>query len=114
MPPKRKNIWEHFTEFPDDPSKVSYNHCKRTISRGKTGSAKSKLATGGMTTHLSAFHKEADAERLQRDAATEMVQLQEQEARRARDESAMAVTTVYGLRSKKLRSDFLDMVSSLR
>ena len=111
MPPKRKNVWRDFTECPEDYSNVSCNHCGKIISRGKSGTLKARLTNAGMLSHLASYHKEAETERVRRDVAAETVQQEEQDARRGRDESAMAATTIYGLRNKKLRSDFLDMVS---
>ena len=109
MPPRRRSIWADFTQDEVDDSKVRCNHCEKTISRGKTGIAKAKMTNSEMNQHLAGQHPEAEKERLHREAAVEAVQVEEQEARRAQDESGIPDVTVYGLRTKKLHADFLDM-----
>ena len=109
MPPRRKTIWLDYKDE-EDPSKVRYNHCQKVISRGKTGVAKAKMSNTGMYQHLASMHPEAEKMRQQREEAIEVGQVEEQEARRARDESGIPDVTVYGLRTKKLRTDFLNMV----
>ena len=64
--------------------------------------SKSKMTNTGMYQHLVSRHPMAEKERLHRDAATEAVLVEEQKARRARDESGILDIVVYGLRTKKL------------
>ena len=59
MPPKVSPIWEYFEEKTNDPSVVTCKivGCKKpSVSRGKTGTARSNLTNTSMTTHLATHH----------------------------------------------------------
>ncbi len=112
MPPKRKAIWDHFEEAEGDPSKAVCNYCFRVISRGKTGKPRSKMTNHGMESHLASKHYDQENERVRKDAAADGARQEEDEARRARDETAPGCVQIFSLRTKALRRQFLDMVSS--
>ena len=112
MPPKRKAIWEHFVEADGDPSKAVCKHCSRVISRGKAGNPRSKMTNHGMDSHLASKHYDEENERVQEDAAADRARQEEEEARRARDETAQGCVQIFSLRTKEQRREFLDMVSS--
>ena len=58
-PVKRSVIWEYFQEDEIDytNAKCSVPGCKRPlVSRGKTGTPRSKLSTTNLTSHLYTYH----------------------------------------------------------
>ena len=59
MPPKVSPIWQYFEEKDNDHSVVMCKivGCKKpSVSRGKTGTARSNLTNTSMTTHLANHH----------------------------------------------------------
>ena len=59
MPPKVSPIWEYFVEDAKDPSIVLCQvvGCRKpTVSRGKTGTARSRMTNTSMTSHLANHH----------------------------------------------------------
>ena len=60
MPGGRKKLWRLFEEVEGDFTKVKclVGGCPSVISRGPTGTARSKLNSSGMTNHAKAKHPE--------------------------------------------------------
>ena len=69
MSQKTNPVWDWFQEKPDDPSKAVCQvvKCKKpVVSRGKTGTARGKLSTGCLITHLQNQHPNVHQEYLNR------------------------------------------------
>ena len=58
MPKKTSHLWDYFVEEVADPTSVicQVDKCNKKISRGKTGTDKSRLSNTGMRTHLMSCH----------------------------------------------------------
>lgn len=91
---------------------MTCNHCFKVISRGKTGGLKGKRTNSSMTAHLVAMHVDADKARALREVAKDIARREEDDERKAKDETAMAKIPIHSLRTRQKRKDFLEMVSN--
>ena len=119
MSKKTSSLWDYFQEEVEDPTSVScrIGDCSRKISRGKTGTPKSRLSNTGMRSHLKKCHEKEWLEFLTKEKklTDEKAAIEEQEAEA--DETEDLGAPIFNLKSHKKRKTFFqqnlpDMVES--
>ena len=105
---KTSLLWKHFVEDTNDPSNVvcKIGECRKLISRGKTGTPKSRLSNTGMRSHLKTAHMKEWQEFLssEKDQEDEHAAIEEQEIEA--DETENGSVPLFNLRSHKKRKNF--------
>ena len=108
MPPKVSPIWQYFEEKANDPSVVMCKivGCKKpSVSRGKTGTARSNLTNTSMTTHLANHHPSKSKEfgATKDKVAAEKCKYEEDHD----DEMENSTVQIFNLRVQSQRQKFL-------
>ena len=107
MTKKTSPLWEYFEEEAADPTFVNckVDNCKQRISRGKTGTERSRLSNTGMRTHLMTHAKEWQ-EFLKKDAKVQADKKVDDEDDPEADETEFNDTLLFNLRTHKKRKSF--------
>ena len=92
----------------NDPSFVicQVEGCKARISRGKTGTERSRLSNTGMSTHLESTHKREWGEYLTKKNEKDGVKAAEEAAIEDQDETENLGVQIFNLKSHKKRKSF--------
>ena len=108
MSKKTSLLWEYYKEEVSDPSFVicQVEGCKARISRGKTGTGRSRLSNTGMSTHLESTHKREWGEYLTKKNEKDGVKAAEEAAIEDQDETENLGVQIFNLKSHKKRKSF--------
>ena len=108
MPKKTSHLWDYFEEEVADPTSVicQVDNCKKKISRGKTGTDKSRLSNTGMRTHLMSCHGIEWQEFLKKDKKQNADKADEKEEALEADETENGGVSLFNLRNHKKRKIF--------
>ena len=108
MSKKRSSLWKYFDEKVDDPTTVvcKIGDCRKEISRGKPGTARSRLSNTGMRSHLKTCHNKQWQEFLSSEKDQEEAKVAEEEKNLEADETEHAGVPLFDLRSHKKRKSF--------
>ena len=108
MSKKTSLLWEYFKEEVGDPTFVicQIQGCQAKISRGKTGTERSRLSNTGMSTHLESAHKKEWGEYLVKKREREGLKAAEEEQLEEADETEDLGVSIFNLRTHKKRKSF--------
>ena len=108
MSKKRSPLWNYFKEDEADKTNAicKVGECKKVISRGKTGTEKSRLSNTGMRGHLKSCHKSEYDELLAKEKEIEAVNISTEVAEADADETENLGAQIFNLKSHKKRSTF--------
>ena len=107
-PKKTSHLWDYFEEEVADSTSVicQVDNCKKKISRGKTGTDKSRLSNTGMRTHLMSCHGIEWQEFLKKDKKQNADKADEKEETLEADETENGRVSLFYLRNHKKRKSF--------
>ena len=117
MSKKVSSLWNYFDEDVNDHTNVvcKIADCGKTISRGKAGSARSRLSNTGMRSHLKTCHAREWQEFLSKEKDQDSAKAAAEGKKMEADETEHLGVPIFDLRSQKKRVFFsqqnlLDMV----
>ena len=108
MSKKRSSLWSHYQEKADDPTTVvcKIGECRKEISRGKSGTPRSRLSNTGMRSHLKNCHAKEWQEFLSTEKDVEDAKAAADEQVAEADETESGGVPLFDLRSSKKRRSF--------
>ena len=108
MSKKTSLLWEYFKEEVGDPTFVicQIQGCQAKISRGKTGTERSRLSNTGMSTHLESAHKKEWGEYLVKKREREGLKAAEDEQLAEEDETEDLGVPIFNLRTQNWQCFF--------
>ena len=105
--PKKSSLWDYFEEVVGDPTFVmcKVGNCGKNISRGKTGTPRSRLSNTGLRTHLRQVHRNEWEEYLKKEEKANE-SLDKQDTDPEADETEFDTIPIFNLNSTKKRKTF--------
>ena len=121
MSRKKSALWDYFEEENDDPTNVvcKIGVCGKKISRGKAGTARSRLSNSGMRSHLKTSHAKELKEFQEKEKDQDVDKAASEQEHLEADETENAGVQLFNLNSHKKRKIFFqqnlpDMVESMQ
>ena len=108
MSKKVSSLWNYFDEDVNDHTNVvcKIADCGKTISRGKAGSARSRLSNTGMRSHLKTCHAREWQEFLSKEKDQDSAKAAAEGKKMEADETEHLGVPIFDLRSQKKRKSF--------
>ena len=105
MTKKTSPLWDYYVEEVADPTSVLCQvvNCKQKISRGKTGTERSRLSNTGMRTHLMTAHGKEWQEFLTKEIKVQEAKLDDREEVLKADENENGGVPLFSLNTRKKR-----------
>ena len=105
---KQSSLWNYFVEDVNDYTNAvcKIGDCNKIISRGKTGTARSRLSNTGMRSHIKTSHSKEWQEFLGTEKEQQEAKFALENVEMENNESENGGATIFNLRSQKKRKSF--------